>query len=140
MDQGIDAMDHRVEFGEVTPVVPARDVAAALRFYVQKLGFTEEWRRGDPVDGGAVRRGGATVMFFPCDDPKIGEWTAYRVRVTAVELLHEHCRAQGIVHPNGPLRETPWATREFTAIDQDGVGITFWEPVAGQSVSKPRTE
>ncbi|MEA2666327.1 MAG: hypothetical protein QOI11_3271 [Candidatus Eremiobacteraeota bacterium] len=123
-------MDERIVFGEVTPVVPARDVAAALRFYVEKLGFTEAWRSGEPATDGVVRHGAVSVMFFACDDPKIAQWTAFRVRAAGVAQLYEHCRAQGIVHPNGALRETPWDTREFVVLDQDGVGITFWGPLA----------
>jgi catechol 2,3-dioxygenase-like lactoylglutathione lyase family enzyme len=63
-------------FVAVTPVIPARDVEAGLAFYVEKLGFTELWRNGDPADSGAVQREG---------------------------------------------------TREFTALDLDGVGLVFWE-------------
>jgi catechol 2,3-dioxygenase-like lactoylglutathione lyase family enzyme len=123
-------VDEPIVFGEVTPVVPARDVAAALRFYVEKLGFTEVWRGGEPVTDDAVRRGAVSVMFFACDDPKIAQWTAFRVRSSAVAALYEHCLAQGIAHPDGALRETSWGTREFVVLDQDGVGITFWEPLA----------
>ena len=117
-----------VELLSVTPVVPARDVAAAIAFYVDKLGFTESWR-SEPGDAGGVRRGGVEIHFFQCDDPKIASWTAFRVRCSDVTAWYERCREQGIVHPNGPLRNTPWGTSEFTALDPDRVGLTFWQPL-----------
>jgi catechol 2,3-dioxygenase-like lactoylglutathione lyase family enzyme len=116
--------------GPITPVIPARDVAAAIEFYVARLGFTESWRRGDPVDAAGIRRDDIDIHLFRCDDPKIAEWTGFRVRCTSLSSLYDTCRAEGIVHPNGPLRETPWQTREFTALDLDRVALTFWEPLA----------
>ncbi len=122
-------MDSRIVLGEVTPVVPARDVAAALTFYTEKLGFSEDWRTGEPPSGGGLRRGAMTMHLFRCDDPKIARWSGFRVRCEGIEPLYEHCRAQGIVHPEGPLGATPWGTREFVALDPDGVALTFWEPL-----------
>jgi hypothetical protein len=31
------------------------------------------------------------------------------------------------VHPNGPLQTKPWGTKEFAAIDPNGVCVTFQE-------------
>ena len=33
----------------------------------------------------------------------------------------------GKVHPNGPLQTKPWGTKEFGAIDPNGVCVTFQE-------------
>jgi catechol 2,3-dioxygenase-like lactoylglutathione lyase family enzyme len=120
------------EFVAVTPVIPARDVAAGLAFYVEKLGFTELWRNGEPADGGAVRRGGVTIHLFACDDPKIAQWTAFRIETHEIDALYEQCERAGIVHPNGRLEDKPWGNREFTALDLDGVGLVFWEPAKGR--------
>ena len=122
--------DESVELLEVTPVIPARDVAAAIMFYTEKLGFTESWCHGDPVDGAGIARGSVNVHLFQCSEPNIAEWTAFRVRCTGITAWYERCRAHAIVHPNGPLRTTPWGTSEFTVLDLDRVGITFWEPAA----------
>ena len=34
--------------------------------------------------------------------------------------LHEHCRRLGVVHPDAPLHDEPWGTREFAGLDPDG--------------------
>jgi catechol 2,3-dioxygenase-like lactoylglutathione lyase family enzyme len=119
-------------FVAVTPVIPARDVAAGLAFYVEKLGFAELWRNGDPPDAAAVRRGGVTIHLFACDDPKIAQWTALRIETHEIDVLYERCERAGIVHPNGRLEEKPWGNSEFTALDLDGVGLVFWEPAKGR--------
>jgi catechol 2,3-dioxygenase-like lactoylglutathione lyase family enzyme len=116
------------EFGSVVPVIPARDVAAAIGFYADKLGFAEVFREGDPVHTALIEKDDAAVMFFRCDEPKIAQWTAYRVRVRGIDGLYAHCMAVGIVHPNSTLAAMPWGNKEFAVLDLDGVCITFWEP------------
>ncbi|GAC1658477.1 MAG: hypothetical protein NVS4B13_01520 [Candidatus Elarobacter sp.] len=114
-----------VRFGAVTPVVPAPDVRASIRFYVEKLGFTELFG-GD--ENGMVRRDDATVMFFACAKPEIAAWTAFRIRIDPIDSLYARCLPEGIVHPDGMLALRPWGNREFTVLDPSGVGITFWGP------------
>jgi hypothetical protein len=41
------------------------------------------------------------------------------------------CARQGIVHPNSPLENTDYGTREFGMIDNHGVLITFFETTPG---------
>jgi hypothetical protein len=53
------------------------------------------------------------------------------VEVTGVEQLHEHCRLLGVVHPNAPLHDQPWGTREFAVLDPDHNLIALYERVAG---------
>ncbi len=118
-------------FIAISPVIPARDVAAGIAFYVEKLGFTELWRSGDPPDGGAVRRGNVTIHLFACDDRKIAQWTALRIETREIDALYEQCARAGIVHPSGHLEEKPWGTREFTALDLDGAGLVFWQAPNG---------
>ena len=57
-----------------------------------------------------------------------------RIEVTGVAKLHEHCRRLGVVHPNAPLHDEPWGTREFAVLDPDGNLIGLYErlPADGQ--------
>lgn len=51
-----------VEFREVHPVLPVRDVQEALRYYTEDLGFQLAFRDcSDPDNYVGVRRGGAEV-------------------------------------------------------------------------------
>jgi hypothetical protein len=42
-------------------------------------------------------------------------------------MYAEYQRRGGKVHPNGPLQTKPWGTKEFGAIDPNGVCVTFQE-------------
>jgi len=33
------------------------------------------------------------------------------------------------VHPNGPLADTPWGTREFTVLDPHRNCVAFFQPI-----------
>ncbi len=124
-------MSDSTTFGSITAQMPARDVDEAVRFYVEKLGFTEQWRDGDPVAQASVVRDGAPVILFRCDIPVVREWSAFRVRIDGgLQAFYDRCRAHGIVHPNGPLTRKPWSADEFAVLDPGGVCITFWQPAA----------
>ncbi|GAC1544908.1 MAG: hypothetical protein NVS2B17_26680 [Candidatus Velthaea sp.] len=120
-------MKTALEFGAVTPVVPARDVAASIAFYTEILGFDETFRDDEPPKYAGVARGAAEIHLFACDDHRIAEWTAFRIGVHDIEALFEHCLARNIVHPHGALARKPWGTREFTVVDPAGICITFWQ-------------
>jgi uncharacterized glyoxalase superfamily protein PhnB len=116
----------RVTFKNAIPKHAARDIAKAVEFYVQKLGF----RKVFLYDGGAViMRDAVEIHLWQCDDKYIAENTACRVNVEGIEALYEEMRAQGAVHPNGRLETKPWGLKEFTVLDLDGNGITFAERV-----------
>jgi uncharacterized glyoxalase superfamily protein PhnB len=58
----------------------------------------------------------------------IGEQTMVRITVEGIETLYtEYQKRGGKVHPNGSLQTKPWGTREFGAIDPNGVCVTFQE-------------
>jgi uncharacterized glyoxalase superfamily protein PhnB len=58
----------------------------------------------------------------------VGDQTMVRIRVDGVETLYaEFQKRGGVVHSNGPLQTKPWGTKEFAAIDPNGVCVTFFE-------------
>jgi hypothetical protein len=42
-------------------------------------------------------------------------------------LYAEYQERGGKVHPNGPLQTKPWGTKEFAAVDPNGVCMTIQE-------------
>jgi uncharacterized glyoxalase superfamily protein PhnB len=112
----------------VNPILPASDVRAAVDFYVQKLGFSEQFCYGEPPTYAAVSRGPATVHLCQMDNAKtIAAQTMLRFPVRNIETLYDELKNSGALHPNGALKEQPWGTREFTVLDRDGVCVTFYE-------------
>jgi catechol 2,3-dioxygenase-like lactoylglutathione lyase family enzyme len=131
-----------VRFAETIPALPARDVARAVGFYRDRLGF----ELVHAEDGFAiVRRDGAEVHLWGASDESwrnhldavkpvrsgaesfIAGTASCRVRVEGVDELYASCQEAGIVHPNAAIGDTEWATREFAVLDPDGNLMTFFE-------------
>lgn len=124
------------------PVLPVASTAPAVAWYVDRLGFREIFLS----DGYAiVRRDGVEIHLWQAADESwrgkpavapletgaesfLAGTASCRVRVEGVAELHAAAEAAGIVHPNGPLGDRPWGTREFAVLDRDGNLVTFFEP------------
>jgi catechol 2,3-dioxygenase-like lactoylglutathione lyase family enzyme len=121
----------------VIPSIRVADVAAAVAFYVDVLGF--EVVRGEPADGNvAVARRDERVMLEAGGDfysqpyneairERIGARSPHALYLEEPELdgLHERVRAAGVPIVD-PLAERPWGQREFTLEDPEGNWLTFW--------------
>jgi uncharacterized glyoxalase superfamily protein PhnB len=79
-----------------------------------------------------VNRDDAYLHIAGMDDKalarKVGDQTMVRLAVKGIEAMYaEYLKRGGKVHPNGPLQSKPWGTKEFGAIDPNGVCVTFQE-------------
>ena len=116
-------------FAFAVPLLPARDIAAKLTFFESVLGFRRAFTHGEPVEHAGMKRDGAEIHFFRCDDPAVLARSGCRVRVDGIEALYARCLNRGVVHPAGKLEEKPWGEREFSMLDPDGVIIAFFQPL-----------
>ena len=120
-----------VRFLSAVPALPVSDERAAVRFLEQALGFTE--LVDDGVGLGIVVRDDVELHVWLADGSAAGAErhlagsASCRLQVSGVAELYEHCRRLGVVHPRAPLRDQPWGTREFGALDPDGNLITVYE-------------
>jgi GNAT superfamily N-acetyltransferase len=131
--------------GEADPVALSRseailavaDVAATVRFYRDKLGFTGEWLWDDPPTFGGVSWGKVSVMFGRQPDlaAKV-EGHQHYFFVTGIDRLHEQHRQNG-VQIVSPLGAKPWGLREYTARDPNGYHLRFGEPITPRASSAP---
>lgn len=126
-----------------TPVLPVRSMARSLDFYRGKLGFTviheEEsyvvLRRDDAgihlwlaADESWRERGaGASSPVVSGAESFIAGTSGCRVAVEGVDALHAAIQPLGILHPNAPLRDQWWGSREFGVLDPDNNLITFYQ-------------
>jgi uncharacterized glyoxalase superfamily protein PhnB len=114
------------------PVLPAADAAASLKWWTEICGFTETFRDDTPPNYAGINRGDAYLHISGMQDQElartIGDQTMVRIAVKGIEGLYaEYQKRGGTVHPNGPLQTKPWGTKEFAAIDPNGVCVTFQE-------------
>jgi uncharacterized glyoxalase superfamily protein PhnB len=114
-----------IRFLSVSPLVPARDVEDAIRFYQASLGFELDYRDADPAHFAIVGRDGARLHLFASADQHLADWTSLRIEVDGIDALYARCQAAGCVHPNGTLGSKPWGTREFSIVDPSGVCIAL---------------
>jgi catechol 2,3-dioxygenase-like lactoylglutathione lyase family enzyme len=131
-----------VTLGSPTPALPSANVARSKQFYNEVLGF-DDVASGDGF--ALVRRDGATISIWGATDESwrekldpekpvcsgaesfIAGTASCSIEVTGVDELYEQCTARDVVHPNAPIGDTDWGTREFGVLDPDGNLVTFWE-------------
>jgi catechol 2,3-dioxygenase-like lactoylglutathione lyase family enzyme len=114
-----------VQLTSAIPVIPVRDVPAAVAFYRDVLGFLPAFE----IEGYAV------IVRAPIELHLEGsaEWprpqTTCRVNLAGVDELYADIEPKGIVDPNEPLATQPHGMRQFSVLDPWGNRITFAEPV-----------
>lgn len=114
----------------VHPVLGAHDVSATVDWYVGKLGFARVFDDGgSPVRYAGIRRGNVEIHLqwhgvesFAGPD---GDCPAYRFYVDDPDGLFAEYAANGV--QTGPLRDTPWGTREFGVYDPNGMALSFYK-------------
>ena len=114
------------------PVLPAADTTESLKWWTDVCGFEESFRDNTPPTYVGIHRGDAHLHIAGTDDKAlartVGDQTMVRLAVKGIEAMYaEYQERGGKVHPNGPLQTKPWGTREFAAIDPNGVCVTFQE-------------
>lgn len=114
----------------VIPVLPARDVAEAIRFYVERLGFEVFLKDSEekPTYAG-VRRGNVRLHLQLQLEKDFEAGTAgqcmLRLVVDDPDALFAEYQSKGVFHERTQLRDTEWGTREFAFWDLNRNGLTF---------------
>ena len=88
------------------------------------------FRDNTPPNFAGINRGEACLHIAGMSDKelarKVGDQTMVRIAVQGIEAMYaEYQKRGGKVHPNGALQTKPWGTKELTAIDPNGVCVTF---------------
>ncbi len=114
------------------PVLPAADTTESLRWWTEICGFKETFRDATPPNYAGINRGEAYLHIAGMRDKelarKVGDQTMVRIAVQGIEAMYaEYQKRGGKVHPNGALQTKPWGTKEFGAVDPNGVCVTFQE-------------
>jgi catechol 2,3-dioxygenase-like lactoylglutathione lyase family enzyme len=124
----------RAHLADVIPVLPARDVSEAVRFYVDRLGFELAFQDApDSPQYAGVRRGGVELHLqfqFPEDfEAGTAGQAMLRLVVDDPEVLFREYEGKGVFHEQTRLRDTAWGTREFALWDLNHNGLTFMRAI-----------
>jgi catechol 2,3-dioxygenase-like lactoylglutathione lyase family enzyme len=114
-------------FSAVEPVLPVRDVDAAVQYYVNRLGFRLVWNSSNY---GVVQRGSVALHLQWQHESDFKRGTAgqgmLRFVVDDPDALYAEYSAKEVFHNRTRLQDTSWNTREFAFFDLNGNGLTFY--------------
>jgi hypothetical protein len=114
---------------EVIPIIRMFDVAKASEFYVDFLGFSEDWR-GEIFPGAPLymqmSRGPVKLHLSEHhgDAAPGGTWV---IRLTGVKALHAELIGKNYKYNRPGLHETSYGTTEVHVVDPFGNSIRFTE-------------
>jgi catechol 2,3-dioxygenase-like lactoylglutathione lyase family enzyme len=111
------------------PILASLNADETIAFYTEKLGFTfhNNW------DGYLIfSKDDIQIHLWPTQDEDIPKNTGCYINVTEVDELYKEYTEQGIVHPNGKLKNMPWQMRQFSILDNNGNIIHFGEDISGE--------
>jgi catechol 2,3-dioxygenase-like lactoylglutathione lyase family enzyme len=121
-----------VQITNIVAQLRTTDLAASIRFYTTRLGFTLEFQYDDFYAG--VRAGGHVIHLKLVDeaDPSIafverGEHFHLYFETDDVMAAANRLRLAGVRFER-EVHETPWGTREFVIRDDQGHTLYFGQP------------
>jgi catechol 2,3-dioxygenase-like lactoylglutathione lyase family enzyme len=110
-----------------TPILASLNADETIKFYTEKLGFTfhNNW------DGYLIfTKDDISIHLWPTTDESIPKSTGCYINVTEVDELFKAYQKEGVVHPNGELKNMPWQMRQFSILDNNGNIIHFGEDIS----------
>jgi uncharacterized glyoxalase superfamily protein PhnB len=109
---------------KIMPELPSDDVAAAIAYYRDVLGFRINYEQADL---GVMDRDAVRVLLIARTDRHTGIGSTY-VYVRDADSLHAELRANGARVLNEP-ESHPWGLRDFRVLDLDDNQLTFGQPL-----------
>jgi uncharacterized glyoxalase superfamily protein PhnB len=112
------------EIKGLAAVLYVKDLAAALAYYRDRLGFTVRFTWGEPPYYACLNLGDADLhlnTYAP-----VGKSIVY-IFCTGVDALHADLAARGANVTQLPATEA-YGMREFSVMDPDGHTLAFGEP------------
>ncbi len=112
-------------FRGISPLIPVADIAAALEFYRESLGFALGWKAGDPPTHANVCRDGIDITLV-LDPPSAGSGNAY-VYLSGVDRYRAELATRRV--QVGALESRAYGMRDFMVRDPFGNRVVFGSEV-----------
>lgn len=107
----------------VIPVMRVTDLDAALRFYVDVLGFAESFRFGEPPAYAGVNAGGHE-LHINLEREHAGRGEFYLAVDDGIDELYARVQERGATI-DIELKDQPYGMRDFSVRDPDGNFLTL---------------
>lgn len=122
-------------------VLTSADVARAIVFWTEKLGFSTHVTFGTPLEFAILKRDGAFQMIGLAKPGSVshrrterdGLMDAY-FWVDDARALHDAFAAKGVEFA-APLEEQPYGVLEFMVVDSDGHHIAFGQDLSPNPIA-----
>ena len=108
----------------VFPVFAVRDLAAALDFYQNRLGFSLSWTWGTPATRAGVSIGDVEIHLDSGGQGAPPGQSVVYCHMIDVQTYYAACTARGVSFAL-ELGERPWGMVDFRVIDPDGNRLGF---------------
>lgn len=127
----------RPRLTRMAPYLPVTDVAGATSFYIERLGFVQEYAAGSPPEFAILSRDGHAIMLRLVPDPTAivpnerqgGTWDIF-FWVDDAGALCDAFRTAGATIAYGPVHQTAYGMLEFAVRDPNGYVLGFGQPMA----------
>jgi len=112
----------------ISPVLQVSDLPKAISFYVDVLGFEQDFVYGDPPFYGGIKRD-AYVIHLNCNQQnadRVGKGSLY-LFCDEVSAYYEEVQGRG-AKVTSELNTWPYGMQDFQLADLDGNLLTFGAP------------
>ena len=104
------------------PMLPCEDVAAAVAYYRDVLGFHIDYQQHDLA---VMYRDDVTVLLVPRDQP--AAFGAAEFYIRDADALYRELAGRGAAVQGEPVSH-PWGLRDFRLVDLNGNRLVFAQP------------
>jgi catechol 2,3-dioxygenase-like lactoylglutathione lyase family enzyme len=112
-------------FQVITPRLPVSNVAEALTFYQEKLGFSLGWEWGNPITHANVCRDSIALDLILNRAGYPAPAMAY-IQVRGIDAYFVELKSRNV--KSTELGDRPYGMRDFEVVDPYGNRIAFGEP------------
>ncbi len=130
-----------MKLNAATPALPVKDIQRSVDFYCGLLGFESVHQENSFA---LLRRDAVELTLWAASDESCREKSRHepvvsgaesfiagtascRIELEGVDEFHDALKPAGTMHPNAPLRDEEYGTREFGVSDPDNNLIEFFE-------------
>ncbi len=119
--------DHDIGFGRIAAGIGTADMARAVAFYTEIMGFSVVFQNGDPVMFTILERGAAELHLLSAPGYRGPGFNVAHMYVDDVDALHAQCAANGVPIVKA-IADKDYGMRAFVITDPDGNRIDIGQP------------